>query len=91
MYIVYVLHSEKTGRYYYGHTGQFDDRLRRHNSGEERATKHGRPWTLVGWVPVAGKSEAAGLEARFKRFKSPARVISYISRHGQLTQAGSVR
>ena len=91
MYIVYVLHSEKTGRYYYGHTGQFDDRIRRHNAGEEKATRHGRPWRVIGWVVVADKNEAAALEARFKRFKNPARVIGYIRNHGELTPLGSVR
>ncbi len=91
MYVAYMLHSKKTGRYYYGHTNQLEDRLRRHNAGEEKATRHGRPWDLVGWIEVADKSEAAGIEARFKRFKNPARVIGYISRYGELSRFGTFR
>ena len=47
MFYVYVLKSAKTGRRYVGSCESLDDRLRRHNNGESKATKHGVPWHLV--------------------------------------------
>lgn len=47
MYCVYILKSQKTGRYYIGSTGCLDDRIKRHNSGRSQATKKDRPWDIV--------------------------------------------
>jgi putative endonuclease len=47
MFHVYVLKSAKTGRRYVGSCEDLHDRLRRHNNGESKATKHGAPWTLI--------------------------------------------
>jgi putative endonuclease len=47
MFVVYVLRSIKTGRFYIGLTSDLERRLREHNEGLSRSTKHGRPWELV--------------------------------------------
>ncbi|PZR75783.1 MAG: hypothetical protein DLM73_04385 [Chthoniobacterales bacterium] len=47
MFYVYVLRSNKTGRRYVGSCEDLDDRFRRHNVGESKATKHGIPWTIA--------------------------------------------
>jgi putative endonuclease len=47
MFHVYVLKSSKTGRRYVGSCENLNDRLRRHNNGESKATKHGIPWILL--------------------------------------------
>ena len=47
MFHVYVLKSEKTGRRYVGSCENLETRLRRHNLGHSKATRHGVPWTLV--------------------------------------------
>ncbi len=46
MFHVYVLRSMKTGRYYVGSCQDLDDRIRRHNAGHSKATRHGIPWFL---------------------------------------------
>ena len=47
MFCVYVLRSQKTGRRYVGSCKDLADRLRRHNGGESKATRHGIPWILL--------------------------------------------
>ena len=47
MYYVYVLVSERTGRRYVGSCRDLEDRLRRHNEGRSKSTRHGVPWRLV--------------------------------------------
>jgi GIY-YIG catalytic domain len=42
-----VLRSQKTGRRYVGSCEDLTERLRRHNAGDSKATKHGVPWVLV--------------------------------------------
>src|SRR5438128_2199045 len=44
---VYILRSSKTGRRYVGSCENLSERLRRHNLGHSKATRHGMPWTLV--------------------------------------------
>jgi hypothetical protein len=39
--------SSKTGRRYVGSCENVDERLRRHNAGYSKATRHGVPWILV--------------------------------------------
>jgi len=66
MFWVYVLKSEKTGRYYTGSCEDFEDRFRRHNNGESKATKHGIPWRLVYREPFETRAEAVRRERHFK-------------------------
>jgi putative endonuclease len=47
MFYLYILRSGKTGRRYVGSCEDLDDRVRRHNVGEAKATRHGIPWKLV--------------------------------------------
>lgn len=49
MACVYVLFSVKTGKNYIGSSrdDQPAQRIRSHNAGWTRSTKHGRPWHLV--------------------------------------------
>jgi putative endonuclease len=66
MFHCYVLRSQKTGRRYVGSCEDLRDRIRRHNSGESKATKHGTPWVLVHSESFATRSEAALRERYFK-------------------------
>ena len=66
MFYVYVLRSGKTGRRYIGFCEDLDDRLRRHNAGESKATKHGIPWTLLHAEGFATRSAAMTRERYFK-------------------------
>ena len=47
MFYCYVLRSQKTGRRYVGSCKNLAERIRRHNAGDSKATKHGVPWILV--------------------------------------------
>ncbi|QYH39290.1 GIY-YIG nuclease family protein [Algoriphagus sp. NBT04N3] len=38
-FVVYILFSERLGKYYVGQTSDLDKRLKRHNSGRERFTR----------------------------------------------------
>jgi len=47
MYAVYILRSRTTLRYYCGHTEDLENRIREHNSGESKSTRHGIPWECI--------------------------------------------
>jgi len=47
MYYVYILLSEKDKRTYTGYTPDISERLKKHNAGWVRATKHRRPLQLI--------------------------------------------
>ena len=42
------------------------ERIRRHNAGDSKATKHGTPWVLVYSEGFASRSEAAQRERYYK-------------------------
>jgi putative endonuclease len=47
MNYVYVLKSEKDGRFYVGMTQDLANRLKEHNSGRTRSTKGYQPWVII--------------------------------------------
>jgi putative endonuclease len=66
MFYCYVLRSQKSGRRYVGSCSDLTDRIRRHNAGESKATKHGVPWVLVCSESFATRSEATRREQYYK-------------------------
>jgi len=66
MFYVYVLRSKETGRRYIGSCADVDDRLRRHNAGESKATKHGIPWIVLHVEKFATRSAAMSRERYYK-------------------------
>jgi putative endonuclease len=66
MFYCYVLRSKKTGRRYVGSCQDLDDRIRRHNAGESKATKHGVPWILLRVESFPSRSKATQRERYFK-------------------------
>ncbi|MGB0256843.1 MAG: GIY-YIG nuclease family protein [Flavobacteriaceae bacterium] len=70
MYIVYILYSLSKDQYYIGHTSNLEDRLRRHNAGRSKATKHGIPWQVKHTQSFATKSLAYRKELQLKAMKS---------------------
>jgi putative endonuclease len=69
MYFIYIIQSQKTSKYYVGSTAEITKRLREHNSGSTRSTKHGIPWHLVYQEECASKSEALFREKKIKSYK----------------------
>ena len=66
MFYCYVLRSLKTARRYVGSCEDLGERIRRHNAGESKATKHGVPWALVHSESFLTRSEAAERERYYK-------------------------
>ena len=66
MFYCYVLRSKKTGRRYVGSCRDLADRVRRHNAGESKATKHGVPWIVIHTEVFATRAEAAQRERYYK-------------------------
>ena len=66
---VYVLHSNRTGRRYIGHTSDLPRRIKEHNSGRVKSTKAGIPWHLVVSREFLLRSEARWVEGSLKRSK----------------------
>lgn len=44
---VYLLSSQRTGKWYTGSTKSLQKRILSHNAGSNQSTKHGRPWKLI--------------------------------------------
>ena len=49
-----------------GSCEELDERLRRHNAEESKATKHGVPWALVHYEIFSARSEALNRERYYK-------------------------
>lgn len=70
MFTVYILKSNKSGRYYTGHTKDIEQRLVRHNGGRVKSTRYGIPWKIIYTEMLMTKSEAAKREVEIKKYKS---------------------
>jgi len=66
MFYVYVLRSGKTGRFYVGSCQDVDGRVRRHNAGHSKATRHGIPWILLHSENFPTRAEATRKERYYK-------------------------
>ncbi|MFM9988817.1 GIY-YIG nuclease family protein [Flavobacterium sp.] len=67
MFFVYILFSESNNRYYIRQSNNLEDRIHRHNSGYEIATKSGTPWKLIHHFQLQTRSEAMLLEKKIKK------------------------
>ncbi|MBI3586360.1 MAG: GIY-YIG nuclease family protein [Ignavibacteriales bacterium] len=65
-YFFYILRSKNDGRYYKGQTEDVEARLQRHNRGDSRSTKAGRPWELVYVEEYTSRAEAIRRERFLK-------------------------
>ncbi|MGH9787378.1 MAG: GIY-YIG nuclease family protein [Candidatus Acidiferrales bacterium] len=82
MFTVYILRSEVTGKRYVGSTGNLQSRLQAHNRGKVRATKGGRPWTLIYREEFATNSEARQRELSLKSGQGRAELDRLLLREG---------
>ncbi len=65
-YVVYILRSKRTGRYYCGYTERLYQRFLEHNRGETKSLRHGIPWGLVWWEYHESRSSAMRRERYIK-------------------------
>jgi putative endonuclease len=81
-YIVYIIYSESLDIYYKGQTNNLDDRIKRHNSLQEKSTCKGAPWILVWTTWKQSRSEAIILEQKLKNL-SRKRLIDFIAKYAE--------
>jgi putative endonuclease len=70
MFYVYILQSLKDGSSYVGQTNNVPNRLERHNSWRQSATRSKVPWELVYTEPFDTRSQAVRRELEIKSWKS---------------------
>lgn len=78
MFHVYILQSDKTGKFYVGSTGNLEDRITRHNSGRSKATKNEMPWKLVYTEEFQTRNDAYKREMEIKAWKSHERIAQLV-------------
>lgn len=66
MYYVYLLKSDKTGKFYVGQTNDLRNRFLEHNKGLSKSTKSGAPWSLVYYEAFQSKSALIKREKALK-------------------------
>ncbi len=69
-YTVYILKSKSTGRFYTGYTENLEQRLKKHETGGTKTTRHKGPWKLLYSESFENKADAVGRERELKRLKS---------------------
>ena len=79
-FFTYIIQSEKSNRFYIGHTNNIDERLKRHNAGSVVATRNKGPWTLVYSKSFLSKLEASQWELVIKKKKSRTYILSLIQK-----------
>ncbi len=70
IYFTYIIESEKSKRWYYGHSNDLERRLIEHNSGQNKSTRNNGPWELIFKRPFDTKSEANKFELELKKLKN---------------------
>lgn len=80
---VYILKSQKNGRYYIGSTVDTERRFREHQSGCVRATRNSRPFERVFLEAFETIQDARRIEYRLKRLKSR-KIIERIIKDGKI-------
>ena len=72
MFIVYIIYSNKTDKYYIGTTDDFNKRLEEHNNAfyPNAYTRKGEPWILKKCFCCEFSKEAYFMERFIKRMKS---------------------
>ena len=69
MFYVYIIQSQKTGKYYTGMTSDLLNRIKHHNSGANRSTKGKGPWVVVYSEKFEDKKLAWYREKQIKKYK----------------------
>ena len=78
-YCLYIIYSGKFDKYYIGQTNNLPLRLKRHNGGRSKSTKHYRPWKLLFEKRFNSRSEAMRLERYLKSLKNKERLLQWIA------------
>jgi putative endonuclease len=76
---LYILQSQKNGKYYIGVTKDIETRLNQHNRGAGKSTRSNRPWKLFYTEEYNTWSEAARRERQIKSQKSRSYIENLLS------------
>jgi len=87
MFYTYILQSQKSSRYYIGHTENIPKGLLRHNNGLVSATRNKGPWVLVYFENFNSQIEANQRELEIKSMKSKSYIEKLIDDGGKLSMA----
>ncbi|MDD8018074.1 MAG: GIY-YIG nuclease family protein [Bacteroidota bacterium] len=87
-FYIYILHSERTKKYYIGQTNNLIHRLHYHNTGRNLSTKAGRPWKIIYSENFAFRSEAVQRERFLKSPKGWLDLRSIKEHHRNVAQPG---
>lgn len=77
-YFVYVLISEKDGKFYIGSSSDVEQRIVEHNQGKNISTAHRRPLKLIFYEAFRTKSDALRREHYFKTTKGKVTIRQMI-------------
>lgn len=77
-FFVYILQSDKHGRYYIGCSHNPDKRLIAHNQGFATYTSKGIPWKLKYTEEYTSKTDALKREQQIKKMKSRRYIMDLI-------------
>lgn len=80
MFYIYILQSVNFGTYYIGSTKDVSERLRKHNTGKVKSTKHKNPWEVVYQESFVTLSDARKRELYLKSLKSR-KAVEKIIKH----------
>ena len=84
---VYILQSEKNGRFYVGSTNNLEQRFNAHCQGLVEFTRRLRPWKIVFSQEFENYKKAHQAECRLKKFKSR-RILEQIVNDGFIKIVG---
>ncbi|MGB6483822.1 MAG: GIY-YIG nuclease family protein [Candidatus Acidiferrales bacterium] len=89
-FLVYILQSETTGRYYIGQTKYLEERLSYHNANYSLALRNRGPWKLVYSEEYKTRSEAILRERYMKRQKDRRFITNYEAHEASPGETGKV-
>ena len=82
IYYEYVLYSKTYDRLYIGQTNNIEDRIKRHNSGYEPATKVYRPWVILISFKYESREDAVKMEKYWKQSNNRRKLRQLIKDKG---------
>jgi len=83
MFIVYIIQSSRTKKYYIGFTSDLEQRIKHHNSGANKSTRNKGPWEIVYKEEFQDKKDAWTREKQIKSYKS-GQAFKKLIEHGEV-------
>jgi putative endonuclease len=76
--VVFIMHSMKDGRFWFGHASDVEKRIIAHNLGKSEFTKPYIPWKLFATKDVESHSDAVFFERRLKSLKTEEGMLVFM-------------